>query len=85
MTGLGPIGTMVSEAGGRSHPWAAIEEGHRVNLFLAGAAVALYQVSLIMTHRDGFPRFSARSAWCGDAGHRKPWGTPSESLGKPSL
>ncbi len=31
-----------------------------------------------MTHRDGFPRFSARSAWCGDAGRspppgRKPW------------
>ncbi len=25
-----------------------------------------------MTHRDGFPRFSARSAWRGDAGHRKP-------------
>ncbi len=30
-----------------------------------------------MTHRDGFPRFSARSAWRGDAGHRKPCGTPS--------
>ncbi len=41
-----------------------------------------------MTHRDGFPRLSARSAWCGDAGHRKPCGTPPESpraqdLGKP--
>ena len=36
-----------------------------------------------MTHRDGFPRLSARSAWRGDAGHRKPCGTPSESLGKP--
>ena len=36
-----------------------------------------------MTHRDGFPRFSARSAWRSDAGHRKPCGTPSESLGKP--
>ncbi len=36
-----------------------------------------------MTHRDGFPRFSARSAWRGDAGHRKPCATPSESLGKP--
>ncbi len=41
-----------------------------------------------MTHRDGFPRLSARSAWRGDAGHRKP-GAPSqsdaqpESLGKP--
>ena len=37
----------------------------------------------MMTHRDGFPSFSARSAWRGDAGHRKPCGTPSESLGKP--
>ncbi len=36
-----------------------------------------------MTHRDGFPRFSARSAWRGDAGHRKPWATPPESLGTP--
>ncbi len=36
-----------------------------------------------MTHRDGFPRFSARSAWRGDAGHREPWATLSESLGKP--
>ena len=35
-----------------------------------------------MTHRDGFPRFSARSAWRGDAGHREPQATPSES---PSL
>ncbi len=46
-----------------------------------------------MTHRDGFPHasrlgFSARSAWRGDAGHRKPCGTQPESpglraLGKP--
>jgi hypothetical protein len=36
-----------------------------------------------MIHRDGFPRFSARSAWRGDAGHREPRATPSESLGKP--
>ncbi len=36
-----------------------------------------------MTHRDGFPRLSARSAWRGDAGHSQPCGTPSESLGKP--
>ncbi len=36
-----------------------------------------------MTHRDGLPRFSARSVRCGDAGHRKAWATPSESLGKP--
>ncbi len=35
-----------------------------------------------MTHRDGFPRFSARSAWRGGAGHRKPRGTLSEN---PSL
>ncbi len=38
-----------------------------------------------MTHRDGFPRFSARSAWRGDAGHRKARTTPSEGLGKPPL
>ena len=36
-----------------------------------------------MTHRDGFPRLSARSAWRSDAGHRQPCATPSESLGKP--
>ena len=36
-----------------------------------------------MTHRDGFPRLLARSALRGDAGHRKPCGTPSESLGRP--
>ncbi len=36
-----------------------------------------------MTHRDGFPRFSARSGWRGDAGHRVGRATPSESLGKP--
>ncbi len=36
-----------------------------------------------MTHRDGFPRFSARSAWRGAAGHRSPCVTPSESIGKP--
>ena len=41
-----------------------------------------------MTHRDGFPRLSARSAWRSDAGYRKPC-APSksyaqpESLGKP--
>ncbi len=35
-----------------------------------------------MTHRDGFPRLSARSAWRGDAGHRKPR-APSESYGLP--
>ncbi len=38
-----------------------------------------------MTHRDGLPRFSARSVRCGDAGHRKACATPSESLGKPPL
>ncbi len=41
-----------------------------------------------MTHRDGFPRLSARSAWRSDAGHREPCApsqrhAPSESLGKP--
>ncbi len=36
-----------------------------------------------MTHRDGLPRFSARSVRCGDAGYRKACATPSESLGKP--
>ncbi len=38
-----------------------------------------------MTHRDGLPRFSARSVRCGDAGHRKACATPSDSLGKPPL
>ncbi len=51
-------------------------------------SMVLYQGALIMTHRDGFPRFSARSAWRGAAGHREPWAPsqshgPSESLGKP--
>ncbi len=32
-----------------------------------------------MTHRDGFPRLSARSAWRGDARHLKPCGTTSEN------
>ncbi len=40
-----------------------------------------------MTRRDGFPRFSARSARRGDAGHREACATLSaplaESLGKP--
>ena len=36
-----------------------------------------------MTHRDGLPRFSARSAQRGDAGHRETSATLSESLGKP--
>ncbi len=30
-----------------------------------------------MTHRDGFPRLSARSAWCSDAGHRQGFPTPA--------
>ncbi len=38
-----------------------------------------------MTHRNGIPRFSARSVRCGDAGNRKACATPSESLGKPPL
>ncbi len=33
-----------------------------------------------MTHRDGFPRLSARSVWPSDAGRRKPC-VPSESYG----
>ena len=36
-----------------------------------------------MTHRDGLPRFSARSVRRGDAAYREPCATPSESLGKP--
>ncbi len=40
-----------------------------------------------MTHRDGFPRLSARCAWRGEAGHRAPRATPAapgaESLGTP--
>ncbi len=36
-----------------------------------------------MTHRDGLPRFSARSVRRGDAGHREACATLSESLGKP--
>jgi len=36
-----------------------------------------------MTHRDGLPRFSARSVRRSDAAHRKPLSYPSESLGKP--
>ena len=35
-----------------------------------------------MTHRDGFPRLSARNAWRGDAGHRETC-APSESYGPP--
>ncbi len=38
-----------------------------------------------MTHRDGFPRFSARSVRRGDAGHRKARATLSESLGKAAV
>ena len=43
-----------------------------------------------MTHRDGFPRLSARSAWRGDARHRKPCApstriAPSESPGPQDL
>ncbi len=36
-----------------------------------------------MTPRDAFPRLSARSVGCGDAGHHKACATPSENLGKP--
>ncbi len=41
------------------------------------AMFALYQVSPIMTHRDGFPRFSARSAWRGDAPASRAAGEPA--------
>ncbi len=42
----------------------------------------------MMTHGDGVPSLSARRAWRGDAGHRKPSApsqsyAPSGSLGKP--
>ncbi len=36
-----------------------------------------------MTHRDGLPRFSAGSVRRGDAVHREPRATLSESRGKP--
>ncbi len=36
-----------------------------------------------MTHRDGLPRFSARSVRRGDARYREACVTLSESLGKP--
>ncbi len=36
-----------------------------------------------MTHRDGFPGFSARNVRCRDAGHRKTDMTQTESPGKP--
>ena len=57
------------------------------SLVACPSAETLYQGALIMTHRDGFPRSSARSAWRSDAGHRKPCAPseshgPSESLGK---
>ncbi len=35
------------------------------------------------TYRDGLPRFSVRKVRRGDAGHRVPCATPSESLGRP--
>ncbi len=47
------------------------------------AAKNLYQGSVIKTHRDGLPWFSARRARRGDAAHRKAGATTSESLGKP--
>ena len=45
--------------------------------------VGLYQGSVIKTHRDGLPWFSARRARRGDAWHRKTGATTSESHGKP--
>jgi hypothetical protein len=49
--------------------------------FLAG----LYQLTLIMTHRDGFSELSARSLCRGDAAHRETEATLSESAEKPSF
>jgi hypothetical protein len=43
---------------------------------------ALYQVLMIMTHRDVFSELSARSLIRGDAGHRKGRATRSESSEK---
>ena len=41
-----------------------------------------------MTPRDGYPRFSVTSAWCGDARHRLPWapatGSGPSASGGPS-
>ena len=45
--------------------------------------LALYQGSVIKTHRDGFAWFSARRARRSDAGHRKTGATTSESHAKP--
>ncbi|HEC14647.1 MAG TPA: hypothetical protein ENI72_02710 [Rhodospirillales bacterium] len=43
----------------------------------------LYQVAIIMPHRDGFTRLWARSAWRSDAVYRKTGATMSQSLVKP--
>ena len=43
----------------------------------------LYQGALMKAHRDGFSRFSVRSAWRGDTVYRKTHATTSESLEKP--
>jgi len=50
-----------------------------------GGKRVIYQAALISTHQDGFPRFLARSARRGDAGHREAGATQPKSLGKPPL
>jgi len=45
--------------------------------------VTLYQIALIMTHRDGLTRFLARSARRSDAVYRKMGATTSKSLVRP--
>ena len=60
-----------------------IANNSRFVILTPGRVHNLYQGALIKTHGDGFPRFSARSARRGDAGHREPCATLPESLGKP--
>jgi hypothetical protein len=43
----------------------------------------LYHIPMILTHEDGFWRFSARSARRGDVVHRPERATPSEGRQKP--
>ena len=72
----------------RPHRAAALPRSRRVATdrrpcYLFGQPEKLYQGSLIMTHTDDFPRFSARSVRRGDARHRKTDGTPSRSRMQP--
>ena len=54
-------------------------DGQRVRECLTERPELDNQPSLILTHRDGFPRLSVRSAWRGGAGHREPRATRPES------